>query len=133
MDFGWIAPICKVSYAQKFLLNTILMPLGLQALVYATWWFSKRDEKKDAEDDAEEANDVADLSEHAEELEQEKKASRFGDHYFAFFLTCTRPYHPVFPRHGGRDMSGVVRPHDDPDILCALPLPRPAREVSARL
>ena len=31
-----------------------------------------------------------DLSEHAEELEQEKKASRFGDHYFAFFLTCTR-------------------------------------------
>ena len=43
------------------------------------------------EDDAEEANDVADLSEHAEELEQEKKASRFGDHYFAFFLTCTRP------------------------------------------
>ena len=50
---------------------------------------SKRDQKKDAEDDAEEANDVADLSEHAEELEQEKKASRFGDHYFAFFLTCT--------------------------------------------
>eukprot|EP01045_Picozoa_sp_COSAG04_P001970 COSAG04_NODE_68_length_29323_cov_9.683514_20_plen_101_part_00 len=90
MDFGWIAPICKVSYAQKFLLNTILMPLGLQALVYATWWFSKRDQKKDAEDDAEEANEVADLSEHAEELEQEKKASRFGDHYFAFFLTCTR-------------------------------------------
>ena len=91
MDFGWIAPICKVSYAQKFLLNTILMPLGLQALVYATWWFSKRDEKKDTDDDAEEATEVADLSEQAEELEQEKKASRFGDHYFAFFLTCTHP------------------------------------------
>ena len=131
MDFGWIAPICKVSYAQKFLLNTILMPLGLQALVYATWWFSKRDEKKDAEDDAEEANDVADLSEHAEELEQEKKASRFGDHYFAFFLTCTR--HTLRLARPVVDMPGVVRPHDDPDILCALPLPRPAREVSARL
>ena len=52
MDFGWIAPICKVSYAQKFLLNTILMPLGLQALVYATWWFSKRDEKQDTDDDS---------------------------------------------------------------------------------
>ena len=48
------------------------------------------EEEELPEDDAEEANEVADLSEHAEELEQEKKASRFGDHYFAFFLTCTR-------------------------------------------
>ena len=89
VDFGWIAPICNVPYAEKFLLNTILMPLGLQGLVYVTWWFSKRTENKDAQNDTEEVDEVLDMSEHAEEMEQEKKASRFGDHYFAFFLTCT--------------------------------------------
>ena len=89
VDFGWIAPICEVSYVQKYLLNTLIMPLGLQALVYATWWVNKRAEKKDKQDETDQPEDRATRSEYAEELEQEAKASRFGDHYFAFFLTCT--------------------------------------------
>ena len=90
MDFGWIAPICTVPYEQKYLLNTLLMPLGLQALVYATWLVNKRAEKDAKKGDAkQQPEDAVTRSEYHEELEQEARASRLGDHYFAFFLTCT--------------------------------------------
>ena len=91
VDFGWIAPICTVPYGQKFLLNTVLMPLALQALVYVTWWYNERADRKAEQQDTEEPDQELRVtsSEHAKELEAETKASKAGDYYFAFFLVCT--------------------------------------------
>ena len=82
-----MAPICQISYASKFLLNTVILPAGLQFLVFVTWAFNSKAARKaqrEQQPDAEKQED----SESAEELELELKASKRGDHYFAFFLTC---------------------------------------------
>ena len=85
------------------MLNGVVLPLGLQGLVFATWKFrdatlpscganAGRKAKDQADSAADpthhtEAPDDTDL-ESAEEMERETTASRFGDHYFALFLIC---------------------------------------------
>eukprot|EP01045_Picozoa_sp_COSAG04_P006800 COSAG04_NODE_341_length_16294_cov_8.682618_15_plen_222_part_00 len=80
------------SQATKFLLNALVLPLGLQGLVFATWRFrdatllscGAATRAKSTRHKAPQTLDV----ESAAELERETVASRFGDHYFALFLTC---------------------------------------------
>ncbi len=67
-------------------MNTIAMPLSLQALVQLTWWFNGRADKKAKKENGHQEN--ANTAEHAEELEMETQASKDGDIYFALFLTC---------------------------------------------
>ena len=107
VDFGWIAPICGVSYVRiltslrvcvcvklfcsqgtKFLLNTVAAPLVLLGLVQATWWFGERAEKKKNAKNAAGGLQQTISAGHAEEIALETKASRSSDFYFAFFLTC---------------------------------------------
>ena len=79
--------ICQINYPSKFLLNTLILPAGLQLLVFLTWASNSRTARKAKAGEQPAGKQAQEDAESAEELELELKASRFGDHYFAFFLT----------------------------------------------
>ena len=79
-----VAPICQISYASKFLINTLILPAGLQLLVFFTWALNSRAARK-AKDQAQPTGkdtrkDVqsTDNTDSTEELELELKASKWG-------------------------------------------------------
>ena len=77
--------------ATKFLLNALVLPLGLQALVWTTWRFQNSAlccEESEQKPKVKTERPLAFEFENAAELEQDISASRRGDHYFALFLTC---------------------------------------------
>ena len=69
------------------LTDTLILPAGLQVLVFLTWASNSRAARKAKAEEQPAGKQAAEDAESAEELELELKASRFGDHYFAFFLT----------------------------------------------
>ena len=79
---------------EKFLLNTIILPLGLQLLVFLTWRSVRCRVRQDGDEQPEEQPEEED-AESAAELAAQAKASRWGDYYFAYFLTCAlhAPHH----------------------------------------
>ena len=56
-------------------------------MVFLTWASNSRAARKAKAEEQPAGKQAAEDAESAEELELELKASRFGDHYFAFFLT----------------------------------------------
>ena len=46
-DFGWVMPVCKVNYYEKFVLNAVVLPVFLMGLVKLTWALNTRATKKE--------------------------------------------------------------------------------------
>ena len=59
----------------RYALNTVALPVCLLGLVVATWWSRTDDVNTDAD------------------AQDELKAHKRADYYFAFFLCCKLPVH----------------------------------------
>jgi len=83
-DFAWVFPICQVSYASRFVLNTIIFPVSLVGLVAATWATNRQQRPAKA---ATKNTDGGDDPSKDDDDYDELRASRNSDYYFAFFLS----------------------------------------------
>ena len=109
---------------EKFLLNTIILPLGLQLLVFLTWRSVRCRVRQDNEEQPEEQPEEED-AESAAELAAQAKASRWGDYYFAYFLTCALHAHRVDAQSCvSLTMGACARPDDDAGVLQAFQVPQ---------
>jgi Ca2+-binding EF-hand superfamily protein len=50
-DFGWVFPVCRVNYYERFLLNAVVLPVFLMGLVKLTWAMNTRATKKEEENE----------------------------------------------------------------------------------
>ena len=86
VDFSWITPICTIGYTSRYVLNTVALPFCFIGLVIVTWAFHK--DTGPSGKDADGINDDEDIDDSESESDNEMKANKRADYYFAFFLCC---------------------------------------------
>jgi hypothetical protein len=88
VDFSWVTPICSINYTSRYLLNTVALPFCFIGLVMVTWAFHKG-----ADPSGKDANGIHDCDDAVDTIadidsDNEMKANKRADYYFAFFLCC---------------------------------------------